>query len=154
MLIHVKAALYRREVNFSLNVNPFVETVYHIKQKIEAKIGLPAENQHLFCKSVIQNNSDLVFDSIIKEGSHVVMESIRQVVPSFKLIVANVNGDIVRLVAKSTYTISDVKELVQYIEYIPTRKQCLMYDGCVLEDSKTLADLNIYDEAEIQLKVL
>lgn len=79
------------------------------------------------------------------------MEQTGRMVPSFKLIVANINGENVRLVVNSGYTIHEIKNMVLYIDEIPINKQCLMYDGCILEDSKTLSKYNIRGESDIML---
>lgn len=61
----------------------------------------------------------------------------------------NTNRETVRLVIKSTNTVYQIKKIVEAIEGISASQQCLIFEGYILKDLKTLGECNINTGSEI-----
>lgn len=152
MIINVKATLFsNKNLRFELCVNPFCETVQQVKEKIQRRLGIPSENQRVLYKSVVLDNSRLILDCGIRNGSTISAEEEFQSPASFELTVIKPNGCTMRLVVKDTNTVNQMKEMINAIEGIPAYQQKLIFEGYILEDEKTLDQYGLDTNSKVTL---
>lgn len=68
-----------------------------------------------------------------------------------QIFVKELNGKPLILEVDPTYTIENVKEIVQDKHGIPPEQQRLIYAGNILEDDGTLLDYNIQQDSILHL---
>ena len=71
-----------------------------------------------------------------------------------QIFVKFLSGKTITLNVKETDTLLNIKEKIKDMEGIPIDKQKLFYAGKILEDNKTLGDMNIHVHATIHINRL
>jgi len=63
-----------------------------------------------------------------------------------KICIEAKSGRIITLEVESTDTVRSVKEKIQKLEGVPAYSQLLIFDGCLLDDRKTLQDYDVTEQ--------
>ncbi|ONK70766.1 uncharacterized protein A4U43_C04F1310 [Asparagus officinalis] len=119
--------------------------------RIEAMEGISQNRQGLVYmgKSVEDNHSLLACN--IQNGS--TLQMILCPVDKFDILICTMNGHLIKLEARSWYTIRDIKLIVEGMKDIDATKQRLFCDVTELEGSVTLSECRIFDRTILHLHV-
>ena len=136
------------------------ESIESIKAKIQDREGILPQQQQLFhnemqldenktvAQNKIQENTTLQLRLLLHDSLSSQEESI---VGSTSIFVRTLTGTSVELQVNKNATIEEVKAMIDEREGIPKEKQCLVFSGKQLEDSKTLTDYGIIEESMLYL---
>ncbi|XP_020259700.1 polyubiquitin-like [Asparagus officinalis] len=127
------------------------DTIQNVKARIEAMEGICQNRQGLIYmgKSLEDNHSLLACN--IQNGS--TLQMILCPVDKFDILICTMNGYLIKLEARSWYTIRDIKLIVEGMKDIDATKQRLFCDVTELEDSLMLSECRIFDRTILHLQV-
>ncbi|XP_020259701.1 polyubiquitin-like [Asparagus officinalis] len=127
------------------------DTIQNVKARIEAMEGISQNRQGLVYmgKSLEDNHSLLACN--IQNGS--TLQMILCPVDKFDILICTMNGYLIKLEARSWYTIRDIKLIVEGMKDIDATKQRLFCDVTELEDSLMLSECRIFDRTILHLQV-
>ncbi|PUZ49956.1 hypothetical protein GQ55_6G021000 [Panicum hallii var. hallii] len=150
MQIYVMETLVGRSITLEVDS---LDTIVKVKTKIESSEGLPKGQQCLiFANKQLEDNSTLADHNICKESTLLlVLHPFPRAEGTMRISAMTLDGKRIPLEVESSDTISTVK--VKIYEKDGTRpiQQRILYDGKLLEDSRTLADYNIQNESTIRV---
>ena len=125
------------------------DTIENIKVKIQDRQLIPPNQQRLFLHEEELKNGFTLSDYSIQKGS--ILRLVLHHNCGFKIFVKTTSGKTITLKVKASDTIKYVKTKIQHKEGIPLVQQRLVYAKIELEDSHTLSDCNIHEEASLNL---
>ncbi|KAC9962368.1 hypothetical protein E3N88_45029 [Mikania micrantha] len=133
---------------FSLRVKGS-DTIGSVKLKIQAKKHIPFDHQVLlFNEMVLMNINTLANMNIINGATLILPDKSAELM---ELFVNTFTGKTISLSVSPTYTIYQVKLMINREEDIPCDEQALIFNKEVLGDNGTLFDFNIISESTLTL---
>lgn len=151
MKIIVLTSLYTNTFHFAVCINPYNDTILDLKKKIERETGVMCEHQNILYNSLMLYDYLLISVCGIKEDHVIHMEAIYQSTGVFRIFLKSTDEITTKVIVESFTTIYQLKQIVQKMEGTFTDDQRLIYNGDILEESRTLGEYNIFKETEIEL---
>ena len=130
-------------------------TIKHVKEKIQAKEGIPYDEQSLMINTG-QRCEELTDDCILSDCSpHSNSTQLRLILRwgmPIILYIRTLTGKKFTLSVQSFNTVGNVKDKIQDKAFMPPDQQILAFVGKKLEDThSTLSDYNIHNESTLHL---
>ena len=124
-------------------------TIKHVKEKIQAKEGIPSDQQLLMINTG-QRCEELTDDCILSYHSN--STQLRLILRlRMQIFVKTLTGLNINLYAHSTDTVANLKSKIENKEGIPTNQQRLFFGKKQLEDHYSLYDYDIQNTFLLQL---
>lgn len=122
-------------------------TIFDIGKMIEEKCKLPLKNMKLTYNDIYLNDYSLsILNYGIKHESIIEAEFYSD--SGFNIFIKNFQGKTIQILAKSNYTIENIKELVYFRDGIPLDER-LIFAGKQLENERTLEYYKIQKESTV-----
>ena len=139
--------VYRSGETFPLVVSPS-ELVEDVKCHIQAKKGIPANQQGLVCPPYVLEDGLVLSDYDVKE--HDTIQLVHTLL-SIQIFVKTNSGSTIPLTVETCYSIENVKAVIRSKEGTPPEQQRLLFDGKALKDECTLSEYNVQNNSTLDL---
>ena len=123
-----------------------IDTVMHIKKKIEEKEQISPEYQELIFNEIILENDKKLFEYNIKDNSKIDFKNLNE---EFTVYFKGRCDIELNSRVKKLYKIKNVKKIFEKESNSTSNKLQLFYKGILLEDERNLTDYNIENEETI-----
>lgn len=153
MKITLVTFVFKNRIYFDVEVNPIVDKPIVIKRRVETILQIIPGNQNLKYKGVLLEKDQLLSYYGIKDGDEILMET-NGMTGAFTISLHNSDGFISKFSVDYYNTILQIKKLVQVFHGTFISKQCLMFEGKELEESKKLEDYFIGPRSVLTLKII
>ncbi|PIA34372.1 hypothetical protein AQUCO_03800169v1 [Aquilegia coerulea] len=145
--IHVKMSQIGKTVTLDVDIR---DTVHTVKGKIQNKEGLTTSQLDLLYLGEHLDNRQFLATYKIEDGA--TLYAFYRVGDAMQINVSLEQGNrTINLKVKSWYSIENVKNIIESMEGIPTKKQKLYLTGVKLENDMTLADSKILQGQTLDL---
>jgi ubiquitin len=125
------------------------ESIEDVKAKIAEKEGIPPEQQRLIFGGQQLQDSKTLDDYDV--GDDATLHLVLRLRGGMQLFVKTLTGKTVSIKVEEGESIEDVKAKIAEKEGIPPEQQRLIFGGQQLQDSKTLDDYDVGDDATLYL---
>lgn len=125
------------------------ESIEDVKAKIAEKEGIPPEQQRLIFGGQQLQDSKTLDDYDV--GDDATLHLVLRLRGGMQLFVKTLTGKTVSIEVEEGESIEDVKAKIAEKEGIPPEQQRLIFGGQQLQDSKTLDDYDVGDDATLHL---
>ncbi|CAJ1960937.1 unnamed protein product [Cylindrotheca closterium] len=125
------------------------ESIEDVKAKISEKEGIPPEQQRLIFGGQQLQDSKTLDDYDV--GDDATLHLVLRLRGGMQLFVKTLTGKTVSIEVEEGESIEDVKAKISEKEGIPPEQQRLIFGGQQLQDSKTLDDYDVGDDATLHL---
>jgi hypothetical protein len=137
-----------RNIHFPVDVT---DSVRSVKEKIEARTGLPIDLQRLtFRKRVMDDGDTLeqyqIFDRAWVQVAHIFPNG-------FAVYVHLPTNKLLPLTVEPHETVETLKEIISELEGIPKEHQRLLRAGRLLDEKKSLAECHLREGSDVVLEV-
>ena len=125
-------------------------TISEIKKQIQGKKDILASHQCLiFAGKYLEDGQKL---SEYNTGNNVILHLIPRVKGNMVIFVrTQIFGNMIALPVDPHYLIFEIKGILRIVAGIPVVRQCLTFDGKILEDDQLLSDYNIQRKSVLNL---
>lgn len=125
------------------------ESIEDVKAKIAEKEGIPPEQQRLIFGGQQLQDSKTIDDYDV--GDDATLHLVLRLRGGMQLFVKTLTGKTVSIEVEEGESIEDVKAKIAEKEGIPPEQQRLIFGGQQLQDSKTIDDYDVGDDATLHL---
>jgi len=125
------------------------ESIEEVKAKIAEKEGIPPEQQRLIFGGQQLQDSKTLDDYDV--GDDATLHLVLRLRGGMQLFVKTLTGKTVSIEVEEGESIEEVKAKIAEKEGIPPEQQRLIFGGQQLQDSKTLDDYDVGDDATLHL---
>jgi len=122
--------------------------VVDLKKDIENKTAIKVENQKLFCKNIILEDQKEL-KSYFSTNSNIYITLISET--NMLIYVKTLTGKTISIRVRPDMLVFEFKEIIHYLQGIPSDQIRLIFGGYQLEDGKTISYYNIQNESMIHL---
>lgn len=127
------------------------DSIENLKTKIQQNAGIPPDQQHLYFNSKCLQDHYTLSDLSIQEHSYLYM--IYPLRGGMQIYVNSMSGKRISIAVAPSDCIKTVKTIIQGITGDQADEQSLIFADTCLEDSRSLSDYKINNEATLQLVV-
>ncbi|KAF5823453.1 putative Ubiquitin-like domain-containing protein [Helianthus annuus] len=136
------------EETIHLEIKPS-DTIYNVKVKIQDQVHVPYDEQALIFNDMVLDNIKTLADFHIKKESTLTL--MRTTMDFMKIFIKTLTRETIPLEVTPSYTIGNIKAMIQDKVNIPRDEQALIFSDMVLDNIGALVDFHIYKESTLTL---
>lgn len=153
MKISLVTFVFKNRISIDVDVDPSVDKPIVIKKRVEVVLRIIHQNQDLKYKGTLLQKDRLLSDYNIQESDEIIMES-NGYTGTFTISLKNSDRIISKFSVDYYNTVLQIKKLIRIFHGTFISRQCLMFEGKELEESKKLEDYFIGPLSVITLNMI